>query len=67
MVKRRLEKMWYKLTNEQIKNFGLSTYEGEVVLHDGSGICNADTLYVNAQDFFDDSYLISLKYWEGNK
>lgn len=59
-----LEK-WFRLTEEQIAAFKISTYKGEVILHDGSGICGMDTLFVNAQAFFEDSVLNTLPYWSG--
>ena len=53
---------YYKLTSEQIKEHGLSTYNGEVILYnpEANGI---ERFYFNAQENFSESELDSMNYY----
>jgi len=53
---------YYKLTEEQVLGFGLSTYKGEVILYspEASG---GEKFYFNAQENFSESELDSMNYY----
>ena len=56
---------WHKLTEEQIKRFRLSTYEGEVILIDGRGPSEYENrFYFNAQEFFIEEEIAAFPWYD---
>lgn len=51
-------KKWYKLTEEQKKDFRV--YEGEVILIDN----DSGEIFWNAQEFFSKEELAQMDFWE---
>lgn len=55
---------WQKLTKDQIKMLGFTTYDGEVILINASvSYVTSDSFYFNAQEFFDESELSKMPYF----
>lgn len=50
--------MWFKLSESEIKEFGLSTYTGEIILINEKG-----GFYFNAQEFFSEEELDSFTFF----
>jgi len=56
---------WHKLTEEQIKRFGLSTYEGEVILIDGRGPSEYENrFYFNAQELLTEEEIEAFPWYD---